>query len=265
MDRIRINIRLETKEPGRIPVGAFRDALQDLSAILHEVELEMSKDRRSRLSWDVAELGLGSATVGLEPASEEHSELAGRVTKTLIGGLRQLSDERVRPGFFNDAALERARRLSRLASDRLDRINLFSNVPEQQLYLTGAIAVNVQQILEHLESIGSVEGRLELLSGREGARPYFAVRDAVSRASVRCYFPEDLLQQALQAFRKRVVVRGLIVSDSSGRPKRIHVQGMEIVPGMEALPQPQDVRGIMKGQTGGLPSEHYVEERFGER
>lgn len=265
MVRTRITINLETKEPGRVPVGSFREALAELAAMLHHVEIQVSEDRRSRVSWDISELGLGSATISLEPASEEYSELAAQVTQSVISGLRSLSEERIRPEFFSDAALEGARRLARLVDDRVDRINLFSNVPEQQLYITEGIAVNVGAILEHLEFMGSVEGRLELLSGREGERPYFGVRDVVSRASVRCYFPEDMLEQALQAFRKRVVVHGLMRSDSSGKPRRIRVHGMELVPGLEALPQPEDVRGTMKGQTGGLSSERYVEERFGGR
>jgi hypothetical protein len=161
--------------------------------------------------------------------------------------------------------LEEARHLAKIAGDGVSRINLFSDVPGQQLYITETIAINVQAILEHLEFIGSVEGPLELLSGREGEPPYFRVRDVVSGAGVRCFFSEQMLEQALRWFRKRVIVSGLIQCDSSGKPRIIHIDNMELVPTMEELPQPEDVRGIMKGQTGGLPSERYVKERWGGR
>ena len=259
----RITISLETKKPGRVSVESFQATLEDLTAILHEVELELSEHRRTKLSWDIAQLGLGSATIGLEPTSEEDSDLADRTSQTVVSGLQQLSREHTRPEFFNDTVLERARHLARIAGDGVSRISLFSDIPGQQLYVTETIAINAQAILEHLEFVGSVEGVLELLSGREGEALYFRVRDVVSGAGVRCYFPEEMLEQALASFRKRVLAWGVIVCDSSGKPRRIHVENMELAPSIESLPQPEDVKGIMKNQTGGLPSERYLKERFG--
>lgn len=261
----RITINLETKEAGRVPVDSFQAALQDLTTILHEVELELSEDRRSKLSWDIAQLSLGSATVGVEPTSEEDTDLVDRTSQAVIMGLQHLSREQTRPEFFNDIALERARHLARISGDGVSRINLFSDVAGQQLYITETVAINAQAILEHLEFVGSVEGVLELLSGREGEALYFRVRDVVSGAGVRCYFPEEMLEQALAWFRKRVLASGVIVCDSSGKPRRIRVDSMELAPSMESLPQPEDVKGIMKNQTKGLPSERYLKERFGGR
>lgn len=260
----RITISLETRDDRRIPVESFKAALEDISVILHEVELELSEIRRARLSWNIAELSLGSATIGLEAASEEDSELASKTSQSVINGLELLSREQTRPEYFNDTALESARRLARVAGDGISRINLFSDVAKQQLYIIETIATNVQAILEHLEFVGSVEGTLELLSGREGEALYFRVRDVVSGAAVRCYFTEEMLEQALTDFRKRVVVSGLIQCDSSGKPRRIHVYDMELVPTVDNLPQPDDVRGILRDQTGGLSSEKYLEERFGQ-
>ena len=261
----RITITLETKEPGRVSVESFKAALDDLSTILHEVELELSEQRRAKLSWDIAYLGLGSATVGLEPSTEDEWELADRTSQSVVRGLQKLSQEKTRPEFFNDVALERVRHLARITGDDVSRINVFSDVPGQQLYISETIAVNVQAILEHLEFVGSVEGVLELLSGKEGEALYFRVRDVVTGAGVRCYFPELMLEKALAYFRKRVLVSGTIVCDSGGTPRRIHVDNMEVVPTAEELPQASDVKGLMKGDTGGLPSERYLEERFGGR
>lgn len=261
----RITISLETREIGRVPLESFQAALEDLSTILHEVELELSEHRRTKLSWDIAQLGLGSATIGLEPTSKEDSDLADRTSQTVVRGLKQLSREQTRPELFNDTALERARHLAKISGDGVSRINLFSDLPGQQLYVTETIAINAQAILEHLEFVGSVEGGLELISGREGEALYFRVKDVVSGAGVRCFFPEQMLEQALAWFRKRVLVSGVIQCDSSGKPRRIHVDNMELVPLMESLPQPDDVKGIMKDQTGGLPSERYLKEQFGGR
>mgnify|MGYP001072124462 CR=1 FL=1 len=52
----RITISLETRDDRRIPVESFKAALENISVILHEVELELSEIRRARLSWNIAEL-----------------------------------------------------------------------------------------------------------------------------------------------------------------------------------------------------------------
>lgn len=247
MEFKRITIKLEPEE-ALVTFASFKMAVEELTTILREVELEVSETKRPRLKWAVAELSLGSATIGLEDMSEE-MDLAQRTTTILLEGMKELSTKKARPKHFNDTALESVQKLARLSEDGVSRINIYSNIPDQQLYLTEQIAVNVQDILEHIDYFGSVEGLLELISGREGQPLYFRVKDIVSNNAVRCLFPEDMLEKALGAFRKRVVVSGVIVSDSSGNPRRIRVQEMEIVPSEENLPQPADFQGKIQGVT----------------
>lgn len=243
MEFKRLTITLEPQE-GLVTFNAFKVALEELTIMLREIESEVSESRRSQLKWGIAELSLGSATVGLENLSEE-VDLAQRTATTLIKGLKVLAREKTRPDYFNDTALESARKLAKLSDDGISRINVYSNIPELQLYFTEQIAVNVRDILEHLEYLGSVEGLLELISGREGLPLYFQIKDIVSGNLVRCFFPEEMLGNALGAFRKRVIVSGYIQSDSSGNPRRIRVRDMEIAPKTENLPQPTDlIKGI---------------------
>jgi len=223
----RITLKLET-DPGQdlIPVNSFKIAIDELTTILHEVELEISQNRRGSLKWGVAVLSIGSATIGLENVSEE-IELAQKATISSIEGLKVLSSHKIRPEYFNDNALESAQRLARLTANGISKINVFSQAHNLQLYVTEQIAVNIADILEHIEYLGSVEGFLELISGREGYALYFRVRDVVSGKVVRCFFPENILDSALSAFRKRVIVYGLIKSDNVGNPRTIRVQNME--------------------------------------
>ena len=245
MDIKRISISLQSEDK-YIPVDAFKTAVDELTTMLHEVEIEISEARRSKLQWNITELSLGSATIGLEAISTEDLELAAKTESAVVEGLCSLRESNKRPQYFNDTALESARRLARIRTDGISRINVFSNVPNQQLYITEEISVNVGTILENMEFIGSVEGILELLSGREGQPLYFRVRDIVTGASVRCYFPEEMLEQALAHFRKRVIVSGLILVDNSGRPRQIRIKEIETVPGVTNLPQPEDVGGLLK-------------------
>jgi hypothetical protein len=77
-----------------------------------------------------------------------------------------------------------------------------------------------------------------------------------------CSIPENMLDEALKAFRKRVLISGLIQYDNEGKPRTIKVKSIETIPIEENLPQPKDVRGIMKDQIGDSPSEDYLKEHF---
>lgn len=226
----RITITLEAKQDQPlVSINSFRTALDELAIILREVELEISDVRQSQLYWGISQLSLGSATIGIENMTEE-SDLAQRTCATSIKGLKVLTSEKKRPEHFNDNALESAQKLARLTSDGISRIAIYSDFEKLQLNVTEQIAVNVRDILEHIEYLGSVEGLLDLISGREGQPLYFRIHDVVTSANVRCLVPDEMLEKALSAFRKRVIVYGNIQSDNSGNPRRIRVQEMELLP-----------------------------------
>ena len=226
----RITITLESKQDQPlVSVNSFRTALDELATILREVELGISDARQSQLHWGISKLSLGSATIGIENMTEE-SDLAQRTCTTSMEGLKVLTSEKKRPEYFNDNALESAQKLARLTGDGVSRIAIYSDYQKLPIYITEQIAVNVQDILEHIEYLGSVEGLLDLISGREGQPLYFRVRDVATNANVRCLVPDEMLEMALGAFRKRVIVYGYIQSDNSGNPRRIRVQEIELLP-----------------------------------
>jgi hypothetical protein len=258
----RITISLETKKDGRVPVHSFRIALDDLVGILNDVGLELSEHKRTKLSWDIAELSLSSATIGLESTYEDDVVLIDKTISTVIAGLKILNKKQVRPKYFNNDALEKTKQLAKIVSDKIPCINIYADAKELQSIVTESIITNVKAILEHIEFIGSIEGFLELLAGPEGEAPYFRIRDVITGAKVMCSIPENMLNEALKAFRKRVLISGLIQYDNEGKPRTIKVKSIETIPIEENLPQPKDVRGIMKDQIGDSPSEDYLKEHF---
>ena len=172
----------------------------------------------------------------------------------VIEGLVSLQKERTRPKYFNDNALESAQKLARLASDNLARVNIYSDLPNLQTYITEQTAVNIIGILEYLDYYGSVEGMLlELISGSEGQPLYFRVQDRINKVRVRCFIPDELLETALNSFRKRIVVSGIIKSDNNGIPRNIRVATIEVVPEEESLPQAKDLIGKIERQFGIQP------------
>jgi len=257
MERIkkRMTIVLEPKT-GLIPLPTFRAAIEQLTILLNEVASEISEPKPSRVSWGIAELSLDSpAKISVENIEEETEDIAERTSSAVIQGFVVLQKERVRPKYFNDNALESSQRLARLTIDNLARVNIYADIPDHQVYVTEQIAVNITGILEHLNYYGSVEGRLELISGREGQPLYFRVQDRISNVRVRCFIPDELLEKALSAFRARIIASGIITSDNNGIPRSIRVEDIEVMPGQETLPQGEDLLKELKGITGIQPYE----------
>jgi len=251
----RMTIVLEPKT-GLISLPTFRAAIEQLTILLNEVASEISEPKPSRVSWGIAELSLDSpAKISIESVEEETEDIAERTSSAIIQGFTALQKEQIRPKYFNDNALESAQRLARLTIDNLARVNIYADIPDHQVYVTEQIAVNITGILEYLDYYGSVEGRLELISGREGQPLYFRVQDRINNVRVRCFIPDELLEKALSAFRARVIASGIIKSDNNGIPRSIRVEDIEVMPGQETLPQGEDLLKEVKGTTGIQPYE----------
>jgi len=259
----RITISLETSKDGKVPFNYFRTALDGFVGMLNDVGLELSEHKLPKLSWEIADLSLSSATISIESAYKDNADFNNKIFNSAINGLESLEQKKIRPQYFNNDALEKVKQVTNIIGDKIPRINIYTDIPGQQFYITKSIAANTQAILEYIEFIGSVEGFLEVLYGHEGKAPYFQIKDVISKAKVICYFPEEMLEQALKYFRKRVLVSGLIKCDIEGKPRTIKVRNIELIPSDENLPQPEDVRGIMKGQISNISIEHYLEEHFG--
>jgi hypothetical protein len=253
MSRRRITIALEPKIGTElVPLSSFRTVIEQLTILLNEVASEVSEPKPRRISWGISQLSLDSpAKVSVE-SMEEAEGIDEYTAAVVVEGFNKLQKERVRPEYFNDHALESAQRLARLTTENLGRVSIYTDVPDQQVYLTEQIAVNIVGILEYLDYYGSVEGRLELISGREGQPLYFRVQDRINNVGVRCYIPDALLDKALNAFRKLVIVSGIIECDNNGIPRNIRAESIEVVPGEESLPQAEDVVKEMKDSRFGI-------------
>jgi hypothetical protein len=248
----RLTIVLEPKS-GLIPLSTFRIAVEQLTTLLNAVASEISEPKPGRISWGIAELSLDSpARISVETIEEETEGIAERTSSAVIQGFTILQKERTRPEHFNDNALESAQRLARLTTDNLARVNIYADVPGHQVYVTEQIAVNVTDILEYLNYYGSVEGRLELISGHEGQPLYFRVQDRINRVGVRCLIGDELLENSLNAFGKRVIVSGIIKSDNTGIPRNIRVESIEVIPEEQSLPQAEDLARQLKKHPSGV-------------
>jgi hypothetical protein len=93
---------------------------------------------------------------------------------------------------------------------------------------------------------GTIEGRLHAIHEGHYGNLQFQLMDVALRQKVRCYFPEEMLPEVFDKFRKRVEVTGVIHYRKNGTPISIDAERIEALPDDSELPSARDVRGILR-------------------
>jgi hypothetical protein len=93
---------------------------------------------------------------------------------------------------------------------------------------------------------GTIEGRLETITEGSSGSLQFQIRDAMLKQKVRCFFPENLLTEVFDKFRKRVEVSGVIHYRKNGMPISIEAVSVVSLSDDSELPTAGDVRGILR-------------------
>ncbi len=247
---------LVTSRTERIPVGPFLSVVTDTLAILHDIDAAVSGQRRGLLNWRIADMSL-SSPLGLTMVAEsEQDSYSGReVITACTEGIRQLqSSAEAVPQYFSDKTLEQAKHLVSVLNGEIESVRLVAEwtraaAPDQSL------AANVDALLpkEH-DELGTLVGKLEMLSMHE--RTMFAIWEVISGARIECYIPEERLDEAHEAFGRRVSVSGKIRYSKAGQPIRIHVEELRALRPQEELPQLKDLEGI--SITGDVDPTDYI-------
>lgn len=220
-------------------------ASEIFQTLINEVAREYTGAARAPVRW-LVEVQAGSVKLPLraEPASDEVAASQIReIPRSIADGLAQLEREAVRPEFFNDKALEEAKRLATQA--KADFPVAIRNGGERTR-LSPQLVANVEKILGRpRKSFGTVEGRLDSLSVHT-AREFAVWRTDGTR--VPCYFGRFLsLDDVLPAVGKRVAARGEVKTHPrTGEPESIEVHDLRILG--EFVVRAQDVRGIFRGR-----------------
>jgi hypothetical protein len=168
-----------------------------------------------------------------------------RIAKTLTAGIRALEHRASRPKHFSDTALIKLRDLARLTSPETPSIRV-SNGEGTGITLSSRLLANVEAVLApELESIGTVEGKLEGLITHGKSR--FLIFDPITGRQVVCFFGGRIeWQDVLRAFGKRVAASGVIRSRRSGEKVSISASRMHVFPSDDELPSAADIMGILK-------------------
>ena len=244
---------------GEIPLSSLGKAVNHLSAILSEIDKEISQGKIS-LVWALTGAHMGSpAEFKIAPLElEDEFDALNSIVKT-IDGLQSLEQESKRPQFFNDSVLRNARAFANLLDQKnITGISLKNG--KQHVNLSHHLIANVDLIIpkQTQESMGAVDGKLEMIDIHSGLT--VGIYTIVDKKYVKVFFRDmkTMKQKVIDALGRRVYATGEIKRDSSGRPKEIMVQDFEVLPEDKDLPKLEDIYGIDPDFTGGSSPEEYL-------
>ena len=223
-------------------VGLFIKALENIHRLLRDVDYAVTHER-TRRGWVISELSSSVPAVTVRP-------LLGRTetVDAIANGLRMVTNGATEPPeHFTEDALDDLRLMRRLfrGRDRARSIEV-SIDNERAATIREDIFQKVGTILASgYSNLGSLEGRLEAINLH--GPPTFTVWDRVSRAPVRCSFPNEPTwkQRVKDLLERRVFVKGQIRYFVNGVPRS--VAAIEAI--QDATPDPN----LPKAGFGSIP------------
>lgn len=243
-------------EEGFVPARTFADALESLVKIFRELDINISRERKSNTSWVISALSMESpATVEIlgVPAPGK-VDVGGQVLEAFQDGISHLESHKSTPEYFTESALRAARRLA-IAPGKEGKLQ--TTVMARAIDITEHVSANVKSILQgaHM-NYGSVEGKLEAVNLH--GRREFRVYDFRGRG-IPCRFTTEQLTEVRDNLGKRVTVWGIKKTDKFGNPLSIvKIEHMKPLRSDEELPGSRDLPKLALGQK----SEDYIKKRW---
>ena len=222
----------------KVPSHEFIQSVRDFFEMLEDVADSLYGTRRA-IPWSVR-IERGSNVLVAIAGEPINPEVRPKVVSSAVKmGLRLIRGG-ARPENFRDKTLERIKSLADLSEEH--GLNISIN---RQL-ISSQIRESVSNILRLAYSeVGTIEGHLRILAKRTGHLEV-EVRDEISGHLVHCTITTSQLEDAKDAFDRRVSVTGLIHYRADGTPVSIDVRNIFRFPFPRELPRHEDIRGIFR-------------------
>jgi hypothetical protein len=226
----------------KVPSHEFIQSIRDFFEILEDIA-EGLYGMRKAVPWSV-KVEPGSnllIAIAEQPANPEIKPKA--ISIALKRGLKVIKGG-ARPENFPDKTLERIKSLSDLSENRGLNISIIAERSKQQI--SSKIRETIDNILKHAYSeIGTIEGHLWILAKRV-EHLEIEIRDEITERLVHCIITPNQLEDAKDAFDRRVSVSGLIHYRADGTPISIEVKKIFRFPLPRELPHHDDIRGLFR-------------------
>jgi len=211
-------------------------------------ELTAALDPQARSDSWIVRVREGSTLLGIDPKPTLAREVVRGVYKRAEVGLRHLANRDIERAALPEGAFKHLKVLSEMTGAKPKGgapIPMRLWVERKPISLEPVIANTIREEgYSDYSDHGSIEGKLETIQDDRGSLQ-FRIRDALLRQKIQCYFPEALLQDVFDKFRKRVEVTGVIHYRRNGTPISIAAERITALPDDSDLPSAADVRGIL--------------------
>lgn len=243
IDEIITDITLEIDEEV-ISISDYKKASDSFLELVKELSKNIANGKTLDSDWQV-KVYAGSIGVGVFPSQTNY--YADQVRCAIVEGVKSLS-EGIRPMGFSDKAIGHVKSLASLfkkADNPNPKVRIWSKRNES-VNMERSIAATVDSLLEaSYEEDGSVDGILERIDAH-GALG-FVVYDVIDERAIRCEISEKDIPVALQSFRERIEVIGLVKYRKDGMPVSIRASKIIKFPKKSEIPSLAEMRNMLNG------------------
>ena len=232
-------------EGDKITSDKFSDSIEAFYGFVDEIAFQVF-DKRHPIKWIVS-VGKGSIALKNKPELISNLDIKKQdeYFNLIQNGIDTLEKEAKYPTSFNDIALGYLKDLALLPNKQNGVTKIDIIIDNKENTLTQNIITNVDALLNvYPKAMSSITGRLSTISERGSFR--IVVYDDRTLKAVNCYIDEELLENVLSAFGKRVYVYGFVSYDSYGKPKSIRVKKMNKFKDENELPDIFKTCGILE-------------------
>ncbi len=241
------NITLKL-EGNRINSDKLRNSISSFYEFVDEIASQVFKKKKP-INW-VVKVKEGSIDLINEAELTEKLDydMQEKVFSLIGSGIDTLNKEAKIPPSYNERVLTYLQNLAAIPDihkNGLERIDILIDAKRHSL--SKQVVANIDTLLGiKNKALGSIEGILHTISDRRGK--IFVVYESLTDRGIRCYIDDDkIMDEAIEAFGKRVYVYGNISYDNIGNPKTIKVKELGVFKNNKDLPNAFDVCGILEG------------------
>jgi hypothetical protein len=221
----------------------FRRLVSAFVELLNSVT-EKAAGTGKRATWNMT-VSEGSRLLTAAAVADRTTEaVVEKVVHAIPDGLRRLAKGTpATPMYFDQRALRAARELASISKERKLTYLQFRAVGSP-VSVSERVADTVVKLLGQHQALGTIEGKLQTISDRQTLQ--FVVFDSLYDKGINCFMDEAIMEQAMQAFRKRVAVTGMVQYDQEGQPVSIRVDTIHVFKDVSELTPISELRGLFK-------------------
>ncbi len=221
----------------------FIVAVRNFVGYVDEITKSQQGDE-SGISWRM-KVREGSVLVGIEPNPSAPPYKLSMIYNKAEQGVSAIARGDIAGADLSNKAVNHLKNLSDLVEKHRDGKGVSLWIKRKPVGINPGIAQIIREERKtDYHDIGTIEGRLEVIQDTAGILK-IRVRDLLYPKPIDCVVPDQMIDDVLGSFRRRVEIEGLIHYRSDGTPISILTQMIDLLPEDADLPSADEVRGIM--------------------